>query len=205
MNNKRILVVDDHQIVLEGIASLLSKHTAASKMLLAKTGAEALQLATERSVDVAVIDYALPDMDGITLVERLRDISPTIRIVVFTEHEELWIMKEIANAKPEAVVMKSEDLRELVIAVESVAIGLDYHSKRFDAITSEKEKNLTPREADILQGVGKGMCSRDIAHQLNVSENTVEYHRKKLMRRFGASNNAQLVLKAQAKGLVRPF
>lgn len=204
MNNKHILIVDDHQIVLEGIASLLGKHNTSSKIALARTGADALLQASNHVIDVAVIDYALPDMDGLTLIERLRDMTPTIRIVVFTEHDELWVVKSIAKAMPDAVVMKSEDIRELVIAVESVAIGLHYHSKRYNGIVSEKQKGITPRETEILQSVALGQSSRDIACQLNVSENTVEYHRKKLMHRLGACNNAHLVSIAIANGLIRP-
>lgn len=204
MNTTKILIVDDHQVVLEGIASLLSQLTKSQNIMKAQSGADALNLAHCNSIDVAVIDYCLPDIDGASLVNRLRGVSPETHTVIFTEHDELWVIKEIAKAHPDAVVLKSDDMHELVIAVESACIGLSYHSSRFKEIINEAGKTFTPREIEILQHVSQGRKSREIAESLCVSENTVEYHRKKLMRSLGAMNNAHLATIAIAAGLVRP-
>lgn len=204
MRTKMILVVDDHPIVLEGIASILSQLTDERNIIRAKTGNDALKLANATCIDVAVIDFCLPDIDGTLLISRLKEIAPQIHIVIFTEHDEVWVIKEIARICPDAVVLKNDDMRELIIAVESACIGLTYRSTRFQAINDEKENAFTPRELEILQYLSYGLQSKEVAHRLCISENTVEYHRKKLMRRLGATNNANLMWFAISAGIIKP-
>lgn len=204
MNTRKILIVDDHPIVLEGIASILSHLTEVHNIIKVQTSSDALKFVSDTCIDVAVIDFRLPDTDGTLLINRLRRISPQTRTVIFTEHDEIWVAKEIANVHPDAVVLKSDDMHELVIAVESVCIGLSYYSTNFKTIVNEVEKAFTPREIEILQHISYGLQSREIACRLCVSENTVEYHRKKLMRRLNAANNANLTSIAIATGIIKP-
>lgn len=203
MQTKNILIVDDHPIVLEGIASLLRRLTDERNIMKAQTGNDALKLANSVCIDVVVVDFYLPDIDCITIVNRLKEISPQTRIVIFTEHDELWVIKEISQINPDAVVLKSDDMHELIIAVESVGIGLTYRSTNYRTIVNEKENSFTTREMEILQYVSSGQQSREVARRLCVSENTVEYHRKKLMRRLGATNNAHLISIAISKGIIK--
>lgn len=203
MNTKKILIVDDHPIVLEGIALVLNQLAEAHNIIKAQTRSDAIKLVSDANIDIAVVDFSLPDIEGVQLIDRLRKARPEVRIVIFTEHDELWVMKEIALAHPDAVVLKSDDMHELVIAVESASIGLNFYSTNFKSVADEAETMYTPREIEILQQVSQGHQSRDIAQQLCVSENTVEYHRKKLMRRLGATNNAHLTSLAIAAGIIK--
>lgn len=204
MQEKKILIVDDHPIVLEGIALILNQITNEHNIIKALTGNDALKHASETPIDVAVIDFYLPDIDGTVLINRLKEVSPQTRIVIFTEHDELWVIKEIGQTRPDAVVLKSDDMHELLIAVESASIGLTFRSSNFKAIANEKENAFTPREIEILKYVSKGQQSREVARQLCISENTVEYHRKKIMRRLGATNNAHLISIAISTGIIKP-
>jgi len=198
------MIVDDHPILAEGIASLLNDRDSKFDIVKARTGSEALKQMKEKAADLAVVDFSLPDIDGTELISSLRKSNPKLLIVVYTMYDEPWIVKELQGVKADAVVLKNDDMGELILAVESVSIGIPYYSARFKRFADDAHRVLTAREADILQYVGDGMQSIEIAKLLCVSENTIEYHRRKLMKRFGVSNNASLVSVSIAKGLIKP-
>lgn len=202
--NKRILIIDDHPIVAEGVESLLNRMAAKHSITKVKTGTEALSIIKKKNINVAIVDYSLPDINGTELIHRLQETAPKMRTVIYTEHDEPWVINELLATGADAVVLKSDDMEELVVAVESVSIGLPYLSKRFTSAKSDADRNFTPREIDILQLICSGLHSRDIAETLCISEHTVDYHRKKLIHKLGATNNTHLVSIAVASGLVKP-
>ena len=200
-HSARILVVDDHPIVRKGIAALLC-HTTAATIAEASCAAEAIDISRKQSVDIAVIDLELPDANGLQLITRLRCTMPQTRIVVYTMHEEPWIIDELQDANVDAIVLKGDDPYELQMAVESVKIGIGYYSSRFKKCADNAPGCLTEREKEVLQMMCDGMSSKLIAEQMCVSENTVEYHRKQILRRIGAKNNVQAVSIALKEGLL---
>lgn len=200
-NSARILVVDDHPIVRKGIAALLC-HTTAATIAEASCAAEAIDISRKQSVDIAVIDLELPDANGLQLITRLRCTMPKMRFVVYTMHEEPWIIDELQDANVDAIVLKGDDPYELQMAVESVKIGIGYYSSRFKKCADNTPEHLTEREKEVLQMMCDGMSSKLIAEKMCVSENTVEYHRKQILRRIGAKNNVQAVSIALKEGLL---
>ena len=200
-HSARILVVDDHPIVRKGIAALLC-HTIAATIAEASCAAEAIDISRKQSVDIAVIDLELPDANGLQLITRLRCTMPQTRIVVYTMHEEPWIIDELQDANVDAIVLKGDDPYELQMAVESVKIGIGYYSSRFKKCADNAPGRLTEREKEVLQMMCDGMSSKLIAEKMCVSENTVEYHRKQILRRIGAKNNVQAVSIALKEGLL---
>lgn len=200
-HSARILVVDDHPIVRKGIVALLC-HTTAYTIAEASCAAEAIDIARKQSVDIAVIDLELPDANGLQLITRLRCTMPQIRFVVYTMHEEPWIIDELQDANVDAIVLKGDDPYELQMAVESVKIGIGYYSSRFKKCADNAPGHLTEREKEVLQMMCDGMSSKLIAEKMCVSENTVEYHRKQILRRIGAKNNVQAVSIALKEGLL---
>lgn len=200
-NSARILVVDDHPIVRKGIAALLC-HTTAATIAEASCAAEAIDISRKQSVDIAVIDLELPDANGLQLITRLRCTMPKMRFVVYTMHEEPWIIDELQDANVDAIVLKGDDPYELQMAVESVKIGIGYYSSRFKKCADNAPGHLTEREKEVLQMMCDGMSSKLIAEKMCVSENTVEYHRKQILRRIGAKNNVQAVSIALKEGLL---
>ena len=197
----RILVVDDQPIVRKGIAALLC-HTTAATIAEASCVAEAIDISRKQSVDIAVIDLELPDANGLQLITRLRCTMPKMRFVVYTMHEEPWIIDELQDANVDAIVLKGDDPYELQMAVESVKIGIGYYSSRFKKCADNAPGHLTEREKEVLQMMCDGMSSKLIAEKMCVSENTVEYHRKQILRRIGAKNNVQAVSIALKEGLL---
>ena len=200
-HSARILVVDDHPIVRKGIAALLC-HTTAATIAEASCAAEAIDISRKQSVDIAVIDLELPDANGLQLITRLRCTMPKMHFVVYTMHEEPWIIDELQDANVDAIVLKGDDPYELQMAVESVKIGIGYYSSRFKKCADNAPGRLTEREKEVLQMMCDGMSSKLIAEKMCVSENTVEYHRKQILRRIGAKNNVQAVSIALKEGLL---
>lgn len=200
-HSARILVVDDHPIVRKGIAALLC-HTTTATIAEASCAAEAIDISRKQSVDIAVIDLELPDANGLQLITRLRCTMPKTRFVVYTMHEEPWIIDELQDANVDAIVLKGDDPYELQMAVESVKIGIGYYSSRFKKCADNVPGRLTEREKEVLQMMCDGMSSKLIAEKMCVSENTVEYHRKQILRRIGAKNNVQAVSIALKEGLL---
>lgn len=200
-HSARILVVDDHPIVRKGIAALLC-HTTTATIAEASCAAEAIDISRKQSVDIAVIDLELPDANGLQLITRLRCTMPKMRFVVYTMHEEPWIIDELQDANVDAIVLKGDDPYELQMAVESVKIGIGYYSSRFKKCADNAPGRLTEREKEVLQMMCDGMSSKLIAEKMCVSENTVEYHRKQILRRIGAKNNVQAVSIALKEGLL---
>lgn len=195
-----ILVVDDHPIVRKGIATLLC-HTA-SYITEASCAAEAADISRTHNIDIAVIDIDLPDANGLELITRLRSTKPQMRFVVYTMHEEPWIIGELQDANVQAIVLKGDDPYELQMAVESVKIGIEYYSSRFKKCAANASGYLTEREMEVLQMMCDGLSSKQIAEGMCVSENTIEYHRKQILRRIGAKNNVQAVSIALKEGLL---
>lgn len=201
--NRRLLIVDDHAMVAEGIASVLKKSHPHSNIITAMTGSKAIEAAQNQEIDVAIVDVSLPDIDGLTLIKELRRVQTDIRIVVYTIHDEPWVVREMLCAGAKAVVLKSDDTSELILAIESVCAGMRYFSTRFNTAIENLDHDFTPRDIEILQHIRDGETSGDIAKQLFVSENTVEYHRHKLMNRLQATNNAHMIAVAIRQGLIR--
>lgn len=204
MITKQILIVDDHPIVSEGICSLLERRGVDSGHITkAANGEMAVKMNETKHIDVAIIDYSLPDIPCGGLITRLRRQNDAIRIVIYTMHEDPWALKDLEAMNADGVVLKDDDMRELVIALESVVIGIHFYSTRYKSVIKMKEK-LTERETEIIQHISEGKQSKEIARLLFISENTVEYHRKKLIKFFNACNTAHLVAIALAKGLIKP-
>ncbi len=203
-NATSILIVDDHQIVSQGILSLLDAmgFTVGEH---ATTSFSAIAAVERRQFDIAVIDLELPDSPGILLMERIRKASPATRIIVYTMHEELWALRDIEESQPDGIVFKSEPPELLKDAVETVCKGSTYHSPHYQALTRGSHRpDIGYSAQQVLELLAAGLSSKQIAEKIFRSENTVEYHRKRLMRFFGAANTSQLVIKATQLGYIRP-
>lgn len=199
-----ILVVDDHPIVSHGVSVLLTTAMPTVKVEQANNGAEALKKAQQHPFQVFVLDVELPDMSGLKLMEALREKQPDAAFVFHTMHDEMWVVKQLMESGADGIVLKSDNVRDLLLAVGAVLEGDCYYSQQFEAFCRSCEQEVVPsdRELGILKGLAKGQSSKDIAEELFISENTVEFHRKRLFRRLGAANMAELMMKAVERGLM---
>ena len=203
--NINILIVDDHPVVREGVKALLSAASPAYRFFEAADGSEAMRVVMTVRVGVVVLDLEIPGIDGFELIENLARRPFPPRVVVYTMHEEPWTVARLQETGVSAVVLKGDDPHEIVTAVESARARLSYYSRRYALLMEKSAPVLTPREAEVISLLSEGFSSRQVAEQLFVSENTIEYHRKQILRRLGARNNVHAVAIAIKRGLMPPF
>ena len=206
-----MLVVDDHSLILEGICRLVGKIPEVVVVNAVTSGKEAAKLIAERDYDIYILDVGLPDISGFDLITQIHELNENARIIVNTMHEEIWIVNRLAQSGVNAIILKNSTVSELVNAIRSVLQGESYTCPRFASIYEKLNRNSfellpkegpTRREKDVLQAVAKGLNTHEIAKLLNISENTVETFRKRLINKFEAKNAIDMVMKALAQGWV---
>ena len=204
----RLIIIDDHPIVARGAADLLSPLLGA-ECTCAHSGQEALSLVKSalraHPYTLVIVDLELPDMSGTSLISRLRRLAPALRFMVYTMHEQIWVVRELEELQVDAIIFKSEATTSLQLAAEACINGFTYRSPRYQALQAQTPVSLlSERELDILQLMSHGQTSRAIAERLCLSENTIEYHRKRMMRKLGTDNVVELILRAQRQGFLKP-
>jgi len=199
-----ILLVDDHSIVLEGIKSLLQVSLEKASLhgfqvFSARTVDEAMEVFQKRKVEIVVSDLELRQASGMAFLRIIRKAYPDSRIVIYTMHEEPWTVREILDFDADAVVMKSDDTQELVQAVEAVVERDSYYSTSFCRILRtlhSQPARLSDRESQVLDLAARGFSISDTAEALHVAASTVEFHRRRIMRKLHATNVSDMIKKA---------
>lgn len=203
MDSITILIVDDHPIVLKGIHALLSSSFPRASIMDAAGVGEAEEILVRHDVDIMITDLDLNGESGTTLIRHVRDTRPATQVVVYTMHEEPWSVSEIDSMDVEAVVMKSDSAGELLTAVGSLLDGRGYYSATFSRLLGSQKRQpdrLSCRETQVVDLTAAGLSSADIALQLGISVNTVEFHRRRIMQKLGVSNAAEMVSRATELG-----
>ena len=200
-----LLIIEDHEIVALGLKTLIGSNPALSTVDCATNARQAIQLTVNHPYNLYIIDVELPDMTGIELVRSLKTLSPDSAFIFHTIHDELWTLRQMINSGANAIVMKSDDTSELLAAIGQVLEGNNYFSAHFRQACEDMEhyQTLSDREIEILRLIAEGLPSKDIAERLFVSQNTIEFHRKRIMRKLGVTNMAQLVKEGFAKGYIK--
>ena len=205
----RVLLADDHTLFRQGIRALLVRD-GFDVVGEAGDGTELLRLARELKPDIALVDLAMPLLNGIEAARELRAVSPETRTVLLTVHAERVCVLQALEAGVKGYVLKTQAADELVQAIQTVARGESYLSpgvsgavveaalgKRDDALDP-----LTARERQVLQLVAEGKTTRAMAELLGVSTKTAESHRTRLMKKLGIHETAGLVRYAIRNGIV---
>jgi two-component system, NarL family, nitrate/nitrite response regulator NarL len=201
----RVLVVDDHPIVREGVRRILEAAPDMQVVGEASDGASALALAARLLPDAAVVDVGLPDMSGLALVRELKAQRRELTIVMLSMYDDAEYAREsrLAGAsayvvKDSAATMLATQLR-LAAGDRRVAAPVDTPS---GPAPWERIALLTPRECDVLRGIASGQTNKAIAAQLGISPRTVETHRERLMRKLGVGTVAGLTALALEAGML---
>ncbi len=205
----KILLVDDHAIVSDGLQALLQVVDDVEVVSKLTSGDFALAYLKQQEVDLLITDYAMPDMDGLTLVKKAKQIKPSLKIIVLSMHDEVVMIREMLAAGVDGYVLKKYAQQELVNAIETISNGRQYWSAEVNkALLSSllpqemPENQITDRELEVLRLLAQELTSKQIADKLFISERTVETHRKNLMRKTGANNGIGLMRYAYAKKLL---
>lgn len=206
LSRLKIAVVDDHDLVREGLRSLLSANGVKEVDRFGSTHELIDALDSGRSYDFYIVDLELPDLDGFVLIEMVRSRFPYSHIIVSTVHEEIWTLRRLMARDVNAIIYKSSNGKEIIDAIEAIVKGNNYYceaARQGLALATDSSIHPTPRELEVLYLVSMGKTAKAIACELFVSENTVEAHRKNLLKKLNATNVADLVLKAIEKGYLR--
>ena len=203
----KVLLADDHTIVREGLRALLSKADDVEIVGEADDGRKAVELAESLKPDVVVMDLAMPNLNGVDAAERIRRALPKTKVVVLSMHATDAHVRPAIKAGAVGYLLKGSGLDDLLTAIRTVHGGKTFYSPDVEELLKEDKapsERLTTREREVLQLVGEGRSSPEIAKQLHVSVKTVEGHRSRLMTKLGAKNVAGLVRNAVRMGLVSP-
>ncbi len=202
----RVILVDDHILFLEGLASILSKELGIEIIGTAKNGIELFNLVTqEEKPHVVLSDIRMPIMDGITITKLMKKEYPTIAIIALSMLDQESEVMEMLDAGAKGYIVKNAEKKELVQAIHSVVSGNIYVSQKFQSIykrwlskeTIKDELKITRREQQILILIAQGKSSLQIAEELHLSRFTVDTHRKNIHKKLGIKSNVGLARYAQ--------
>lgn len=200
----KLLVVDDHPIVAEGVVAMASRQenvTCRSADCFEKLK----QIASDECFDLCIIDLELPGANGFQAIEYLRGQMPECRMLIYTMHEEPWTIARLSEAGINGAVSKNASISELDAAIRQIKAGGCYFSRVFAELGQDKPKQglhkapvLSKREKEVLSCLSQGLSTAEIARQLFLSVNTVQTYRKRLLEKLEARNVAELVCKGNA-------
>lgn len=209
----RVLLVDDHPLVRAGIRRVLETRAGLSVVGEASSGGEALRLIEDLKPDIVVLDLAMPDLDGLDVLDRLRRRSGALHILVLTMHAQGEYVRRAIEAGADGYLLKESAVQELLTAIDTVQSGRPYYSPRIQPELERRTaeagseqppdlSRLTGREREVLRGIARGQSTKEIAARLSISARTVETHRANLMRKLELRSIARLTQFAIRAGLV---
>jgi DNA-binding NarL/FixJ family response regulator len=206
----RILIADDHEVVRSGLRGLLSERPGWEVVAEAADGKEAVAMALATSPDVAIVDYALPLLNGVEATRQIRQRSQNTEVIIFTMYDNHNLIQDLLQAGALGYLLKSDAKRLLLTAVETVA----EHKPFFTGMVSEtllqsflakgNGSPLTARERSVVQLIAEGHSNKKIASILNLSVKTVETHRAAAHRKLNLRSTADLVRYAIRNHIIEP-
>jgi NarL family two-component system response regulator LiaR len=209
----RILVVDDHPVVRDGLTAMLATQPDFEVIATAASGKEAVEKGASYQPQVVLLDLEMPKMDGVQALEEIRSRYPHIRVIVFTAFDTDERILSAVQAGAQGYLLKGAPRAELFHAIRVVSQGgsllqpvvaskLLQHMSRQASQTQELSDPLTEREMEVLQLLAQGKPNKEIAEELVISERTVKFHVSSILNKLEASNRTEAVTIAAQLGLV---
>jgi DNA-binding NarL/FixJ family response regulator len=207
----RILIADDHDVVRRGVRTLLETRPNLVIVAEANNGRAALEEARLTKPDIAVIDYSMPELNGLDLTRALKREIPRIEILLYTMHDREDLILEVLRAGARGYVLKSDTERHLLSAIDALSIHRPYFSgvisetllDRFLDSAPTAQATLTHREREVVQLIAEGRINKEIGHILTISVKTVETHRASAMHKLKLRTTAELVRYAVRNDIVQ--
>lgn len=197
----KIIIADDHKIVLEGLASLIKPKDGIEVAGEARNGQEVLDILHEKEVDLVVLDIEMPEMDGIETTTLIRERFPQVKILILTMYNEIGFIRKIIEAGAQGYILKNKGKEELVHAIQVIDKGEEYYGTEVSKTLIASMKNekvvseirLTKRETEVLKLIAQGDTTPIISEKLFIAHSTVETHRRNLIEKTGVRNSKGLV------------
>jgi len=201
---KRIAVVDDHPIVRQGLAELISNQADMTVCCEAEDSADALKVIVKNEPDLAIIDISLKESNGIELIQDLAVRKPALPILVLSMHDESFYAERVLRAGARGYITKSEAPQTVITAVRQILAGNVYVSQRMAsrmvakfvdgrAKSTSPEEQLTNRELQVFELIGNGVSTKEIAKRLHLSVKTIESHRENIKRKLKVKSATELL------------
>ena len=208
----KVLLADDHQIIRDGLRSLLTNEPDIEVVGEANDGRAAVEMTQRLKPDIVVMDITMPGLNGIEATRQVRAISSDIKVLALSMHADKRFVAGVLHAGASGYVLKNCAFRELIQAIHTVAVNQTYLSPtiadivvesyvRHSPLPASSLSVLTPREREVLQLIAEGLTLKKIAATLCVSPKTIETHREQIMRKLNASSVAELTKYAVREGL----
>jgi DNA-binding NarL/FixJ family response regulator len=208
MPNPRVLLADDHVLVLEGFRRILQEHYD----LVGTVGDGYALLAAAKTIqpDIVILDISMPLLNGIDTAAQLKKICPTAKIIIVTMHAGADYVRSAFEAGASAYVLKGSAVDELEQAIRAVLGGHSYITPLITkelvdiylSAPSEKPKGLTPRQREVLQFLAEGRTAKEIANLLHITSRTVEFHKGQILDQLKLKTTADLIKYALTHGIV---
>jgi len=214
----RILIADDHELVRQGVRTLLEAEPGWKVVAEASDGQEAFEKAKETKPEIVVLDISMPRLSGLETARRLKRTLPQVKVLMLTVHDSEGLAVEVLNAGARGYVTKSDTARDLVTAIEALRRDKTFFTARVDRIILDsfldgrpskrakemKSEQLTSRQREIVQLLAEGKTSKEVSALLNLSVKTVETHRANIMKRLSCHSVSYLVRYAVRNNIVQP-
>ena len=196
-----MLVADDHEIVRNGVRSLLEAQPGWHVTAEASNGREAVEKAKRLKPDVVVLDIGMPSLNGLEAARQMIKNDPHIKIVILTMHESENLIREVLKVGARGYVSKADAIQDLVTAINAVRSGVTFFTAKVSEIVLEgyldksgaTNSRLTPRQREIIQLLAEGHSSKEIAVALGLSVKTADTHRANIMRRLNCHSASEIV------------
>ncbi len=214
MANIKVLLVDDHKIVRDGIKLMLESQPDINVISEAENGKQALETLEDELVDLTVMDINMPVMDGVTATRKIKESYPDVKVLALTMSNDDLHIRQMIQAGASGYIMKSAGRKELRSAIDAIMDGRHYFSDEatesimMDLVkgkgksTAPEPIHITDREQEILELIVQEHTNQEIAEKLYISSRTVDAHRRNLLQKTGARNTAGLVKYAFQHNLI---
>ena len=217
----RVLIVDDHWVVVEGVKAALENESEFKVVGTASDGIEAIKATKSLKPDIVIMDISMPNMNGVQATSEIKQIDDNIRIIIFSMYSDKEYVLSLFRAGVSGYVLKDGSILDLVIAAKSVRNGGSYFSpssqtalrahmeavaaggKDADNAAEGDIMNLSAREKEIFPLLADGLSAREISKRLNISPKTVESHKYNIMEKVNATSLADLTKLALRKRLIK--